>query len=628
MLVFDIETDGLLDDVTKLHCMCIYNEATNQMHRYNPSNIIVGVRYLFGALEHGDMIAGHNIIAYDIPVLHKLFPNDFPFERKHRKYVFDTLVASRLIYSNLDTLDLGKIQQGTLPKSLYKSHSLKAWGHRLGENKGNYGEQENAWDSYCEEMLDYNEQDVVVTSFLLHKLLSKEYSQTALDLEHEVAWLIAKQERNGFPFDKKKAEELEKVLRIRQYELKSEIEKTAPPIPDKIFIPKRDNKKLGYIKGIPIQRYKTFNANSRQQIDYLLKEHFNYQPKNEDLYEHDEEGKVVRLKIDESTLSFISKDVEASEELRHFASLLNESLMVSKRLGQLADGDNAWLSMIDKDGKIHGCVIPNGAVSGRATHSTPNVAQVPAVSAPYGKECRELFHAGEGWIQVGVDASGLELRCLAHYMHPYDGGEYAHEILNGDIHTKNQINAGLPTRNNAKTFIYGFLYGAGDAKIGSIIKGTKEDGKRIKKKFLEATPAIKTLTQKVKDTLVEYTSRNQQRWKRRFLKGLDGRKLHVRSVHSALNLLLQSAGAIICKKWIVRTEERMIELGYKHGFNGDFAYMAWIHDEIQVACRTEEIAKVLVEESQKAMRDTQDYFDFRVQLDTEGKIGKNWRDCH
>lgn len=576
MLVFDIETNGLLENVSELFCMSIYDTETKEMQTYDPSDVKEGVERLFFALEIGEMIAGHNIIAYDIPCLMKLCPSEFPFKREHRHLVFDTLVASRLMYTNLDVLDSGLIKSGKLPSKLNKSHSLKAWGYRLGELKGTYGEQEDAWDKFTPEMLKYNEQDVRVNILLLDKLLAKEYSQTALNLEHEVAWLITQQERNGFPFDKRKAEELEKTLRIRHYELEQQIEKTAPPIPDEIFIPKRNNKTKGYVKGVPIQRYKPFNPNSRQQIDYLIKEYFGYQPDNEDLYEHDEEGKVVRLKMDETTLSFISNDETAPEELRQFASLLNENLLVSKRLGQLADGNNAWLSMIAPDGRIHGRVITNGAVTGRATHSNPNVAQVPSVSAPYGTECRELFHADK-WIQAGIDASGLELRCLAHYMHPYDDGEYAQEILTGDIHTKNQINAGLPTRNNAKTFIYGFLYGAGDAKIGSIIKGTKEDGKRIKKKFLEATPAIKQLKQKIEDTLVEYTSRRTQRWKRRYLKGLDGRILHVRSVHSALNLLLQSAGAIICKKWIVRTEERMIKRGYKHGWDGDFAYMAWVH---------------------------------------------------
>ena len=173
------------------------------------------------------------------------------------------------------------------------------------------------------------------------------------------------------------------------------------------------------------------------------------------------------------------------------------------------------------------------------------------------------------------------------------------------------------------------MYGAGNAKIGEIVNGTEEDGKRLKEKFLKNTPAIKKLQSSIKNTLAPFNRREQKRkWKRRHLIGLDGRKLHVRSLHSALNLLLQSAGALICKRWISRTEERLIAKGLTHGWDGDFVMMAWVHDEHQTACRTEEIAKIVVEESQKAVRDVQKEFNFRVQLDTEGKIGKNWADCH
>jgi DNA polymerase I-like protein with 3'-5' exonuclease and polymerase domains len=209
----------------------------------------------------------------------------------------------------------------------------------------------------------------------------------------------------------------------------------------------------------------------------------------------------------------------------------------------------------------------------------------------------------------------------------YDGGAYAHEILNGDIHTANQKAAGLPERNMAKTFIYGFLYGAGDEKIGKIVHGDATDGKRLKKKFLEHTPAIANLRDAIRNSLVEKEKFGRVlTWKRKYLKGLDGRPLTVRSLHAALNLLLQSAGALICKYWIIRLEERLLELGLEHG--EDFQYMAWIHDEVQIACRTHEIAECVVKEAQEAMRDTQAYFNFRVQLDTEGKIGLNWGDCH
>lgn len=632
MLIFDIETDGLLKDVSKVHCLCIYDTECSQMFRYSPETVAEGISKLQEAIDNCVSICGHNVINYDIPALVKLFNFNVPYE-KH-KYVIDTLVYARLVYSNIDTIDIGLMKSGKLPKDLYKSQKLKAWGYRLGELKGTYGEQEDAWSEYTPEMLDYNEQDVWVTKALLEKLDRANYSKTAIELEHQVAWLMAQQERNGFPFDVEKAKELEVTLRSRAAVLNAELVSKIPRIPDKVFIPKRDNKTKGYKAGVPIQRYKDFNPSSRKQVEYVVRKMYKYNPTNPDLYDipdipvepFNPEG--YRLKIDDETFGYIKNDENAPEELRHIAGIIEEGLLISKRLGQLADGKQAWLLTYDtSDNCIHGRVIPNGAVSGRATHSSPNVAQVPSINSPYGKECRELFCAGK-WYQAGIDASGLELRCLAHFMYPYDKGEYAHEILNGDIHTKNQLAAGLPTRNNAKTFIYAFLYGAGDAKIGKIINGDAKEGKQIKKKFLKATPAIRNLREAVQDALAVTERGKVIKWKRHFLKGLDGRKLHVRSLHSALNLLLQSAGALICKKWIVRTEERLLKLGLKHGWEGDFCYMAWVHDEIQVACRTKEIAEIVVREAQQAMRDTQEFFHFRVQLDTEGKIGRNWADCH
>lgn len=202
-------------------------------------------------------------------------------------------------------------------------------------------------------------------------------------------------------------------------------------------------------------------------------------------------------------------------------------------------------------------------------------------------------------------------------------------MVHGDIHTANQKAAGLPTRDNAKTFIYAFLYGAGDEKMGKIIGGDAKDGKKIKKKFLQATPAISQLKQAIVNALASEVYHGQIRtWKRHYLKGLDGRKLHVRSIHSSLNLLLQSAGALVCKYWAVRTEERLLARGLKHGWNGDFCIMGWIHDETQWACKNNYIADIVIKEAQQAMRDTQEHFHFRVQLDTEGKKGKNWYDCH
>ena len=629
MLIFDIETDGLLDTTTRLHCIAIHDTVTGQTIGYGAGDAEKGVNRLRAALLQGRQITGHNIIAFDIPALEKLYP-DFIVTRERRGQIIDTLILSRLIYSNVETTDLGLLKSGQLPSKLYKSHSLRAWGFRLGEHKGDYGEQEEAWEHYTPEMLDYCKQDVAVTVKLYKKLAEQPYSERAIRLEHDVQWLMAQQERNGFPFDVEGARHLERILRERQAVLSAQLTAAVPPLPDKIFIPKRDNKRLGYVKGVPIQRYKDFNPNSRQQIEYVFRQMHQYHPDNPDLYDTPEDCAdfmQYRLKIDDETFRFIKDDDTAPEGVRSLAAIMEESLLIGKRLGQLADGKNAWLDMVGEDGRIHGHVITNGTVSGRAAHASPNIAQVPAVGSPYGKECRALFHAG-GWTQVGVDACGLELRCLAHYMSKYDGGAYGHIILNEDIHTANQHAAGLPERSQAKVFIYAWLYGAGDAKIGRIIKGDAADGKAIKRKFLKATPAIKSLRDAVQNTLVETDRGRIIRWKRHYLRGLDGRLLHVRSPHSALNLLLQSAGALICKKWIVLTEQHLVEQGLKHGWDGDFALMAWIHDEGQWACRTPEIAQLVLDTAQAAMRETQEYFGFRMQLDTEGKIGQNWADCH
>lgn len=626
MLVFDLESNGLLNTLDRLHCLVISDGK--ERTRYRPETVEQGIRRLHQAISNHEPIAGHNIINFDIPAIQKIYPW-FTVPRHKRHLVIDTLVLSRLIYTNLKDRDSGLLRSGRLPGNLFGSHSLKAWGYRLGQLKATFAQEsadENAWAIFTEEMLDYNEQDVVVTELLLQKLLSHNYTQTAVTLEHQAAWLLAQQERNGYPFDQDKAKKLEGQLRSRAALLHAQLIKQVPPIPDKDYIPKRDNKAKGYIANVPIKRYKDFNPNSRQQIEWIVTNHFGYIPANHELFDDQANN---RLKIDDSTFQYLKNDQACPEDLRRLAATFEEYLMVTKRLGQLADGKQAWLNCVQKDGYIHGSVNPNGAVTGRATHSHPNIAQVPKCGTPYGHDCRALFTVPPGWFQAGVDASGLELRCLAHFMYPYDNGVYADTVVNGDIHTMNQQAAGLPTRDTAKTFIYAFLYGAGDAKIGKIVNGSEKEGKKLKRAFLKKTPAIAEVKKAIENVLIAQSDKGRiVKWKRNYLKGLDGRHLHIRSLHSALNTLLQSAGALLCKKWIVRWEERLIARGLTHGWDGDFAFMAWVHDEAQIACKTEPIANLVVQEAQKAMEDTKEFFNFRVPLGTQGKIGKNWADCH
>lgn len=580
-IVFDIETDGLLDTTKRFWCGWLYDSYTDLYTGYTDLDEFFDALNKYGT--SGYSIVGHNICKFDIPALKKLKGERFAFDV--RDVCIDTLVLARLIYSNIKDTDVGLMRSGRLPKALYGSHSLKAYGYRMGELKGTYGEHEGAWDKFTHEMYEYNKQDVVVTLKLFQKLMAKGYPLKAIQLEHDIAWVMAKQERNGFVFDKDQATKLYSELAGKRQVLYENLVSKGGSWTvykgDKIY--KRDNAKRGIKAGVPYPQYEevTFNPNSRQHIAKVLMDRG---------WEPTEMTPTGAPKVDEETLK-TAKGIDLTEDILEY-------LLINKRIAQLAEGDNAWLKLMkdDPDGytRIHGSVNPNGAVTGRATHAYPNVAQVPAGRSPYGEECRSLFRVPTGWYEAGIDASGLELRCFAHFLYPYDHGEYVNEILNGDIHTHNQKMAGLPTRDQAKTMIYCMMYGGGDGKLGEVINGTAKDGKALKERFFNAVPAYKELCSDIERTLITSSEWvggvNKVTWRKRVhpdnsnlsithsILGLDRRVVYVRSPHSALNTLLQSAGALICKKWVCLVEENMRKAGYKHGWDGDFAMMAWVHN--------------------------------------------------
>jgi len=585
MLIFDIETNGL-KDYTKIHTMTIYDYFKKEYMTYDKDQVSMGIR----RLQEADCILGHNILGFDLPAIERLYPW---FRRPDR--CLDTLVLARVAYADVYDIDV-KLGEEKIPKKLWGSHSLEAYGYRLGVFKGDFG-KETDWTEWSEEMSSYCHQDVTVTVALYQKLISKDVPDECLELEHKVAEIIHRQTQHGFLFDNDKAQVLYAKLLQRKEELTGELQKVFPPwqvrMPD--FIPKKDNQARGYIAGVPVKKFKTviFNPGSRDHIAYQLQNKFGWKPT-----EFTESSKP---KIDEDVLLELPYP-EAKPLIEYF--------IINKRLGQLGDGDKAWLKLVDKDGRIHGEVITNGAVTGRMTHHNPNIAQVPAVKVPYGYECRELFTVPKGYKLVGCDASGLELRCLAHFM---GDDAYTHEILNGDIHTKNQHAAGLATRAEAKRFIYAYLYGGGDALIGSLIgKGPKE-GKKIKKRFLEQTPALKSLRERVDKAA-----------KRGYLKGLDGRHLKIRSPHAALNVLLQSAGALVMKKALTILDYNLKQQGFT---NKDYNFVANIHDEFQIEVK-EEYAEYIGGQAVLAIRAAGDYFKFRCPLDGEWSMGNNWAETH
>ncbi len=504
-------------------------------------------------------LIGQNILGYDFPALEKLFGFIYKGE------ILDTLLLSRLAQPN-------RPMHPRCPTKVWDEHSQKDkavgphtlmnLGYYAGLLKGDFGESAG-WLVFSEEMLDYCEQDVLVTTKVFHYLLKElqGFSDQCILLEHQFNARVQQQMQHGWYFDINKANELEAELLVKMMELEDEVQRTFKPLakPKKIIQPRQ--KKGGLLSSVGLKflddyediiplpdmeegeygvdyisgaftriDWPEFNLGSRQQIAEQLI-HRGWKPK-----EFAPAGGVM---VNEKVLKSI--DRKFSE-----AALLADYFMISKKKSMVS----SWVENYNpKTGRIHGYVNTLGAGTRRCTHSGPNLAQVPASKSDddghlifgfaggYGADCRQLFTVPSGYKQVGCDASGLELRMLAHYM---NDDAYTDLVLNGDIHTYNQKAAGLPTRNNAKTFIYGFLYGAGDGKIGEIVGGSSKIGKKLKDNFLKSLPSLK----KLKDNVAIAAGRG-------WIKSIDGSRIRIRSEHAALNFLLQSAGAIVMKQWLV-----------------------------------------------------------------------------
>lgn len=359
---------------------------------------------------------------------------------------------------------------------------------------------------------------------------------------------------------------------------------------------------------------KEFNPNSSAHVIRWLKDLYDWSPT-----EFTEAGNP---KTDGDTLGALT--FEGIDVLQKYQMLL-------KRLSQLSDGKSALLSKYVKStNRIHGRCDTLGAVTRRCTHSSPNLAQIPANRAPYGENFRELFIAPKGYKIVGADGSGLELRTLAHYLYWYDEGLYRDVVLDGDIHSKNQLDAGLPTRDDAKTFIYAFLYGAGNEKLGEIVcpNGTAQEknsvGGSLKKKFMEANPPIKNLIEEIKERAST----------RRFVYDLDGNKLFIRSEHSAPNLLLQSCGAIVMKYWAVEVDRVLQENGLENSDDVihtdrtyDYENVLNIHDEAQLEVK-DDCAKLVGSLMQEAFPIIGSELEMNIKIEGEAKIGSSWKETH
>jgi DNA polymerase I len=574
-IIFDIECDGLKP--TKLHCI-VAKEVGGEVHEFTPDRIAEGIEFLSNA---GTLI-GHNILRFDLDVIKKLTGVNL-----YHKKIEDTLVMSRLFRPIREN-----------------GHSLKVWGYRVGLVKQ---EQPLDFNEYTPQMLEYCVNDVKLNELVYYALLQEQvgFSQESIDLEHRVACIISDQENNGFKFDERQATTLLADLKAKMYEVTDEVQRTFKPrmVDVKLVVPTFKNNgelsKVGlapaeYINCLATKNYKPFmrqelkefNLGSRKQIGEQLID-VGWVPKR-----FTPTGQPI---VDEGTLKKITHI--------HEAKLIADFLLYQKRIAQV----QSWLDALEEDGRVHGSVIPNGTITGRMSHNHPNMAQVPAVYSPFGRECRACWTVEEGNVLLGVDASGLELRMLAHYM---NDKEYINEVVNGDIHTTNQKLAGLESRDTAKTFIYALVYGAGDEKIGSVVGGTRKQGKELKERFLDNLPTFKTLKENV-----------QRAAKRGFLKGIDGRKIYIRHEHAALNSLLQGGGAIVMKKGLEILESKLKLRGL------NFKFVANIHDEWQIEVPEAE-ANNIGDLAVLSLREAGDYFEMRCPLDGAYKIGGNWSETH
>lgn len=626
---FDIESDDLLPRITKVHAIVVKDMDTGQIitctdsapseFDYDP------IRKALKVIGNADRIVGHNILGFDLLALKKIYPSF-----TYRGEVVDTQVVVQARWPHIKAMDFKEFRENRLPPQYIGRHTLEAWGYRLGVLKT--GTNITDWSEWSPAVQSRCEQDINVTEALYEHIKKVGLPRETMEVEHHLRSYLAQQEENGWPFDLEAAQALVADLSDKREVIDHELRGMFDPWyarDGKEVVPKRSrtvrirNKTPlavpeTYTAGAAYGKIKLveFNPASRQHIARVLSREYGWEPT---------EFTATGLpKIDEEHL--VGMDFPPVEALRKY-------LILDSRLGQIAEGKEAWighakLNSITGLHHIHHRCKQCHAITGRASHASPNAAQVPRVVSPYGKACRALWGVPEGWVQLGCDVAGLELRTLAHYMYPWDSGAYCEAVLASkpdDVHTKNAAILSI-TRDDGKTFIYALIYGAGDIKLGvTIMPGEPESrsrsrGKRARSTFMGALPALDSLLRAVKEqfNLLGY------------VRLIDGRRAYPRAEHSALNTLIQGTGAMICKRWIVEFDRRLCEhfgTPTGGGWEHEWAALAWIHDEVQLAVRPEHVEVVgrILLESIRAM---EDHYSFRLPLDGEVQTGKNWAEAH
>lgn len=607
-IVLDLETDGLLDKVTKVHCMVLRilrdGHPSSVLRYVGEPAVRQGLDYLTCRASQplGQvLLIAHNGLAYDRLVLRKLYGWEDPPGLEW----YDTMVSAAVAYPTELRKRLDWEEHPDFGPKLRGSHSLAAWGRRLGEHKGEYT---GGWETYSQEMLDYCIQDTAATA-ALYRHLAPLVPPRAYEIEAPFSILCRQVEARGVTMREEAIEAATRVILGDMADMQEEMRDLFPGPIKRWETP---------VKKLPREKQLPFNPNSRIQLAAGFVNEYGWKPKKF--------GKDGHPTLDETVLKgLLARGCEKAEPVLRW-------LMLGKRLGQISTGKAAWAKLRGKDGRVHGRVAHNGAQTHRCSHSRPNVTQCPKMKKPYGALFRGLWEAPQGYRMVGVDASGLELRGLAHYLAIWDGGAYRDLVLQGDPHQATMDAIGAPDRDAAKTYFYARLYGCGDYKAGRILgAATRQDAiARGRSSWSQLRHKITGFGHLV--DLVQ--SRDREKG---YVLGPDGRRIYTRGSHSALNSLLQGFGAILMKHALVFADRKLQGLGLIRGVNDnlevleegtyDYSPIIFAHDEVQYEVKPEAAEAVRVA-TVEAVREAGEYLGTRCPFDAEGAVGGSWAETH
>jgi len=653
-LVFDIEGNNLLPKLDTFHCAGVKDVDTGKEEWFYPDDLQKFLDYL----DTADVIIAHNAFGYDIPALNILSKKYFNKPWEPKATVQCTKVMSQVLcYTRFEF-----------------GHSLKKWGNHFEEKRqeeqniqraggkttqSNYkkmavekesllkGDYAGGFESFNEDMFEYMKQDVRLGTLVYKELIRetkvavKHFGGSksilrALRSEMEMDRIMVKQCQKGWLFDKPAAEALMKTLEERMNSHEIYINGLLGQMvasPDGSVVKARKEIADGTSTEIPAKSPKFTKAG---KLDSHTKRWFGIPADSVLGLDTPELLPVVGPYC---RIEFVGGDVGNTNTVKEYlytigwkpdewnwkkingsfvkvsAKLSDSSLAPLGRVGEVLSEYytlrsrhsvmKGWFPHIDENSRLHGDVFNVGTPTFRQTHKI--IANLPSGKAVLGPEIRRLFIARPGYKLVSADSAGCQLRLLAHFMRD---DNYTREVLEGDIHQKNADILGC-SRNDAKPFIFAYLYGAGGKKLGSILGVSDKEGNRLKKKFTAAFPALGALIDRIKAVTNEHG----------FIPGLDDRPIYTESQHKALNYLIQGAEAVVMKYTIIMVEEELAKAGL------DQSILLFYHDEVTYEVRedqAEEAKEIIMrcfEEAPKALG---------VDIMTCGdcNIGEDYYDVH